>query len=103
MSGMNCHLETIVSVFSTTQQHESVIMARESKLDQKQKDFEEKKKGLFNEMVHILELTRVEAMNAVMKLVADDTTLSLFYACPNDEWKKDFILNLVHPDLPPSY
>uniref|UniRef100_A0A7C9CJX8 Uncharacterized protein n=1 Tax=Opuntia streptacantha TaxID=393608 RepID=A0A7C9CJX8_OPUST len=30
MSGMNCHLETIASAFSTTQQHEQVIIARES-------------------------------------------------------------------------
>ena len=102
MSGMNCHLETIASAFSTTQQHEQVIMAREFELDQKQKDLAEKKKGLFDEMVQIPGLTRVEAMNAAMKMVADESKLSLFYACPNNEWKKDFILNLVHPYLPPS-
>jgi len=53
-------------------------------------------------MIQASGLTRVEAMKAVMKLVSDDSKLSMFYACPNDEWKKDFILNLIHPDLPPS-
>ena len=75
---------------------------REFELDQKQKDLVEKRKGLFDEMVQIPGLIRVEAMNAAMKMVADESKLSLFYACPNNEWKKDFILNLVHPDLPPS-
>jgi len=102
MSGMNCHLETTASAFSTTQQHEQVIIAREFEFDQKQKDVEEKKRGLFNKLVQISGLTRVEAMNAAMKMVANKSKLSLFYACPNDEWRKDFILNLVHPDLPPS-
>jgi len=95
MSGMNCHLETIASAFSTTQQHEQVIMAREFVLDQKQKDLAEKKKGLFDEMVQIPALIRVEAMNAAMKMVADESKLSLFYACPNNEWKKDFILEEI--------
>ncbi|KAJ8425075.1 hypothetical protein Cgig2_027953 [Carnegiea gigantea] len=35
MSGMNPHLETIASTFTTTQQHEQVIMACELHLDQK--------------------------------------------------------------------
>jgi len=43
MSGLNCHRETIPSAFSTAQQHEQVIMARECELDQKQKDLEEKR------------------------------------------------------------
>ena len=60
-----------------------------------------KKKGLFNEVMKILELTRVEAIMAAKKLVSDESSLTIFYECPNDEWRKDFILNLIHPDLPP--
>ncbi|KAJ8420120.1 hypothetical protein Cgig2_033724 [Carnegiea gigantea] len=101
MSGMNSHLETIASAFTTTQQHEQVIMARELHLDQKQKELDEKKKGLFNEVMKIPGLTRVEAMMAAKKLVSDESGLTIFYECPDDEWKKDFILNLIHPDLPP--
>ena len=44
MSGMNSHLETIVSTFSTTQQHEQGIMAHELKFDKEQKDLAGKKK-----------------------------------------------------------
>jgi len=43
MSGMNSHLETIASTFSTTQQHEQGIMAHELKFDKEQKDLAEKK------------------------------------------------------------
>ncbi|KAJ8429772.1 hypothetical protein Cgig2_006463 [Carnegiea gigantea] len=102
MSGMNSHLETIASAFTTTQQREQVIMARELHLDQKQNELNEKKKGLFNEVIRIPKLTRVEAMMAVRKLVSDESSLTIFYKCPDDEWKKDFIINLIHPDLPPS-
>ncbi|KAJ8422435.1 hypothetical protein Cgig2_014326 [Carnegiea gigantea] len=98
---MNSHLETIASAFTTTQQHEQVIMAHELHLDQKQKKLDEKKKGLFNEVMKILGLPRVEAMMAAKKLVSDESSLTIFYECPDDEWKKDFILNLIHPDLPP--
>jgi len=49
----------------------------------------------------ILGLTRVEAMMAAKKLVSNESTLTTFYECVDDEWKKDFILNLIHPDLPP--
>jgi len=35
LSGMNSHLETIARAFTTTQQHEQVIMARELHLDEK--------------------------------------------------------------------
>ncbi|KAJ8441650.1 hypothetical protein Cgig2_019784 [Carnegiea gigantea] len=101
MSGMNSHIETIVSAFTTTQQHEQVIMARELHLDQKQRELGQKKKGLFNEVMKILEHARVEAMMASKKLVFDESSLTIFYECPDDEWKKDFILNLIHPDVPP--
>ncbi|KAJ8431931.1 hypothetical protein Cgig2_023740 [Carnegiea gigantea] len=100
MSGMNSHLETIASAFTTTQQHEQVIMACELHLDQKQKELDEKKKGSFNKVMKILGLNRVEAMMATKKLVSDESSLTIFYKCPDDEWKKDFILNLIHPDLP---
>ena len=43
MSGINSHLEIIASAFTTTQQHEQVIWVRELHLDQKQKEFDEKK------------------------------------------------------------
>ncbi|KAJ8452078.1 hypothetical protein Cgig2_016659 [Carnegiea gigantea] len=101
MSGMNSHIETIASAFTTTQQHEQVILARELHLDQKQKELDEKKKGLFNEVMKIPGLTRVEAMMAAKKLVSDVSGLTIFYECPDDEWKKDFILNLIYSDLPP--
>jgi len=101
MSGMNSHLETIASAFTTTQQHEQVIMSRELHYDKKQKELDAKKKGLFNEVMKIPGLTRVEAMMAAKKLVSDESGLTIFYECPDDEWKKDFILNLIHPDLPP--
>ncbi|KAJ8441778.1 hypothetical protein Cgig2_009024 [Carnegiea gigantea] len=101
MSGMNSHIEIIASAFTTTQQHEQVIMARELHLDQKQKELDEKRKGLFNEVMKIPGLTRVEAMTAAKKLVSDESSLTIFYECPDDEWKKDFILNLIHLDLPP--
>ncbi|KAJ8431167.1 hypothetical protein Cgig2_019843 [Carnegiea gigantea] len=57
MSGMNFHLETITSAFTTIQQHEQ-------------------------------------------KLVSNESSLTVFYECLDDEWKKDFILNLIHLDLP---
>jgi len=57
--------------------------------------------GLFNEVMKIPRLTKVEAMTAAKKLVSDESGLTIFYECPDDEWKKDFILNLIHPDLPP--
>ena len=102
MGGMNSHLETIASAFTTTQQHEQVIMARELHYDQQQKELDAKKKGLFNEVMKVPGLTRVEAMMAAKKLVSDESSLTIFYECPDYEWKKDFILNLIHPDLPPS-
>ena len=99
MSGMHPYLETIASTFTTTQQHEQVIMACELHLDQKQKELDEKKKGLFNEVMKIPGLTGVEAIMAAKKLVSDASSLTIFYECPDDEWKKDFIINLIHPQL----
>ena len=58
-------------------------------------------KVLSNEMLQISGLTTIEATKATMKLDFDDSKLSTFYACLNDEWKKDFILNLIHPYLSP--
>ncbi|KAJ8450592.1 hypothetical protein Cgig2_020229 [Carnegiea gigantea] len=89
ISSMNSHLETIASAFTTTQQHEQVIMARELHLDQKQKELDGKKQGLFNEVTKIPRLTRVEAMMAAKKLVSNENSLTIFYECPNDEWKKE--------------
>jgi len=78
-------------------------MARELYLDQKQKGLDEKKKGLLNEVMNILGLTRVEAMMEVRKLVSDESGLSIFYEFSDDEWKKDLIINLIHPNLLPSH
>ena len=64
---------------------------------------DEKKKNLFNEVINILGLTRIEAIMAAMKLASDTSGLSIFYQCSNDEWKKDFVLNLINPDLPLSF
>ena len=77
-------------------------MAYELNLDQKQKELHEKKKDLFNEVMKIPGLTRVVAMMAVRKLIFDESSLTIFYECPHDEWKKDFIINFIHLDLPPS-
>ena len=96
MEGMNSHLSSIASALATTQQHEQVLMAREIELD-------EQKKNLFNEVINIPGLTRIEAMIAARKLASDTSSLSIFYQCPDDEWKKDFVLNLIHPDLPSSF
>ena len=82
MSGMNSHLETIASAFITTHQHEQVIMVRELHLDQKQKELDGKKKGLYNEVIRIPKLTRVEATKAMKKLVSDKSSLTTFYECP---------------------
>ncbi|KAJ8443436.1 hypothetical protein Cgig2_026223 [Carnegiea gigantea] len=101
-NGINSHLEIIASAFATTQQHEQVILVRELHLDQKQKEFGEKK-GLFNEVMKIPRLTSIEAMMAVRKLVSNESSLSICYERPEDEWKEDFIINLIHPDLSPSH
>ena len=53
-------------------------------------------------MIKIPRLTGVDAMMAVRKLVSDESSLTIFYEYPDDEWKKDFIINLIHPDLPSS-
>ena len=61
-------------------------MEHELELDKKkQKEFDEKKNGLFNELEEILGLTRVEVMMAARKLASDESILSIFYKCPNDE------------------
>uniref|UniRef100_A0A7C8YZH7 Uncharacterized protein n=1 Tax=Opuntia streptacantha TaxID=393608 RepID=A0A7C8YZH7_OPUST len=95
MEGMNSHLSSIASAFATTQQHEQVLMAREIELD--------KQKNFFNEVIKIPGLTRIDAMIAARKLTSDTSSLSIFYQCPDDEWQKDFVLNLIHPDLPSSF
>uniref|UniRef100_A0A7C8Z0E4 Uncharacterized protein n=1 Tax=Opuntia streptacantha TaxID=393608 RepID=A0A7C8Z0E4_OPUST len=87
MEGMNSHLSSIASAFATTQQHEQVLMARE----------------IEHEVIKIPGLTRIQAMIAARKLASDTSSLSIFYQCPDDEWQKDFVLNLIHPDLPSSF
>lgn len=95
MSGMNSHLETIASALNTSQQHEQALMVREQEVD-------EQKKSLFNEVMKIPGLTTFEAMDALKKLASDTVNLSLFYQFPDVEWKKEFVLNLIHPNLHPS-
>ena len=95
MNDMNSHISIIASALSTTQQHEQVIMGRTLKLN-------EQKKGLFNEVIKIPGLTKSEAMMAITKMASNMNYLSLFYQCPDDEWKKDFILVLLYPNLPSS-
>ncbi|KAJ8442603.1 hypothetical protein Cgig2_026545 [Carnegiea gigantea] len=95
MSDMNSHISIIANALSTTQQHERVIMPRKLKLD-------EQKKGLFNEVTKIQGLTKGQAMAAVRKLSSNMSDLFVFYQCPDDEWKKDFILSLLYPNLPSS-
>jgi len=89
MNDMNSHLSNIESALCTTQQHEQALMNREMKLD-------DKKKCLFQEVMNIPGLTKDEAMKAVNKLACDSSLLPIFYQCP-EEWKKDWILNIIHP------
>ncbi|KAL2895908.1 Echinoderm microtubule-associated protein-like 6 [Bienertia sinuspersici] len=92
MNEMNMDMSTIASAFSTTQQHEQAIMARE--------EIEENKKNsLVNELLRIPGLTRFEVMQASKKLASNSSELSLFYQSPDDEWRKEFIVNLIHPML----
>lgn len=95
MNDMNSHISIIANALSTTQQHEQVIMARKVKLD-------EQTKGLFHEVRKIHGLTKGEVITAVRKLSSNMSDLFVFYQCPDDEWKKDFILNLLYPNLPSS-
>ncbi|KAJ8448555.1 hypothetical protein Cgig2_012199 [Carnegiea gigantea] len=44
-----------------------------------------------------------EAMMPVRKLVSDESSLFIFYKSLDDERKKDFVINLIHSDLPPSH
>ena len=53
MEGMNSHLSSIASAL--LQQHEQVLLARKIELDGQ-------KKNLFNEVIKIPDLTRIEAM-----------------------------------------
>ncbi|KAL2929073.1 hypothetical protein RDABS01_034484 [Bienertia sinuspersici] len=92
MNEMNMHMSTIASAFSTTQQHEQAIMAREE-IEENQKN------SLVNELLRIPGLTRFEIMQASKKLASNSSELSLFYQSPDDEWRKEFIVNLIHPML----
>ena len=92
MNEMNKHISTIASAFSTTQLHEQAIMAREEVE-------ENKKKNLVSELLRIEGLTRFEMMEASKRLASNPSELSLFYQCSDDEWKKEFIINLIHPNL----
>lgn len=92
MNEMNMHMSTIASAFSTTQQHEQAIMAREQ-VEENQKS------NLINELLSIPGLTRFEVMEASKRLASNSSELSLFYQCPDDQWRKDFIVNLIHPNL----
>ena len=93
MEGMNSYLSAIASALATTQQDEQVLMAREIEVDEQ--------KNLFNEVINIPDLTRIEAMMVARKLASDPSSLFILYQCPDDKWKKDFVLNLIHPNLPP--
>ncbi|KAL2895057.1 Polyphosphate:GDP phosphotransferase [Bienertia sinuspersici] len=92
MNEMNMHMSTIASAFSNTQQHEQAIMAREE-IEENQKN------SLVNELLRILGLTKFEVMQASKKLTSNSSELSLFYQSPDDEWRKEFIVNLIHPML----
>ncbi|XP_057535251.1 uncharacterized protein LOC130813435 [Amaranthus tricolor] len=92
LTSMNKHMSTIASAFSTTQLHEQAIMAREEVE-------ENKKENLVSQLLRIEGLTRFEIMEASKRLASNPSELSLFYQCPDDEWKKEFIINLIHPNL----
>ena len=95
MDNMNSHLSNIASALCTTQQHEQILMNREMKLD-------EQKVGLFNEVMCIPGISRDDAMEAVKKLARDSSLLPIFYQCP-EEWKKNFIMKLIHPNASSSF
>lgn len=92
MSGMNAHMSTIANALSTTQQHEQAIMAREQEL-------EDQKKNLINELLGVQGLTRYEALLAAQKLASNPSDMSLFYQSPDEAWKREFVINLIHPHV----
>jgi len=61
-----------------------------------------KKVGLFNEVMCIPGIFQDDAMEAVKKLARDSSLLPIFYQCP-EEWKKNFIMKLIHPNASSSF
>jgi len=88
MDDMNSHLFNIASALYATQQHKQALMNREMTL-------EDQKIGLFKEAMNISDITKDETIDVVKKLAHDSSLLSIFYQC-SEEWKKDFIINLIH-------
>ncbi|KAK9756781.1 hypothetical protein RND81_01G120800 [Saponaria officinalis] len=77
MNGMNAHMSTTANALSTTQQHKQAIL-----------------------LLGVQGLTRHEALLAAQKMASSPSDLSLFYQSPDEAYKREFIINLIHPHLP---
>lgn len=99
MVDMNSHLGSIATAFTSITQYEQALLTREQAVMDHEQEKENQLNGLLNEVIRIPGLTNVETMLCAEKLASTPSKLTLFYQYPNDEWKKEFLLNLIHPSM----
>uniref|UniRef100_A0A803LSU4 Uncharacterized protein n=1 Tax=Chenopodium quinoa TaxID=63459 RepID=A0A803LSU4_CHEQI len=81
MKDMNNHLATIASAMSTTQEREQEIV--------------EQKRRLLSEIGGLPRITQAEVIRAVSLFSSNPSQMEIFYSSPNDEWKKEVVLDLL--------
>ncbi|KAK9705671.1 hypothetical protein RND81_07G075100 [Saponaria officinalis] len=81
MKDMSSHLATIASAMSTTQEREIEVV--------------EQKKMLLSEIASLPGITQAEAIRAASLFSSNTSQMDVFFSSPNDDWKKEVVLDML--------
>lgn len=85
MKGMSSHLKTIANAMSSTKNHE--------------KEVAEQKK-LPSQIASLPSMTKAEAIRAACLFTSNRIQIDVLFSTPNDDWKKEVILDLLYRNDP---
>lgn len=81
MKNMSNHLATIAKAMSTTQERELEVV--------------DQKKRLLTEIASLPGISQPEVIRAASLFASNPSQMDLFFSSPNDDWKKEVVLDLL--------
>lgn len=86
MKGMSNHLATIANAMSCTENRETDIATQ--------------KKKLLSQIASLSSITKAEAIWATCLFSSNPIQVKVFFSSPDDHWKKEVVLDLIHHNEP---
>lgn len=86
MKGMSSHMATIANSMSSTENRETKVA--------------EQKKKLHSQIASLPGITKAEAIRAACLFSSNPSQMEVFFSSPDDDWKKEVVLDLIHRNDP---